>query len=455
MTVLLATLAPPADRWRLRRDGGDWLLEAGAEHARLRDGRGLHYLRALLAAPGHDIPALDLAAGGAGVHSLATGPVIDEQARSAYRRRLTPLAGELDAADRAGDADRGGRLEAERQALLAELRRATGLAWRSRDSSPAAERARVNVTRTLRATLARITETAPAAGAHLQASIRTGRACRYQPEAGGPAGWDVCTTCSMTIYASGVRPRRHPTMTAPKPASRPPAAAAAGTVPAPRARRRRFSAVNGIARQFGGPSGPIGHLVTRRLARGNASFNRWLVHELGTVVRPPSTVVELGCGPGIALRELLTAYPAASVVGVDPSSVVLKSARRRNTPAIAGGRLTLVTGDIEKAVAYTPAELVLACHVLYFWADPVSELRRINDILAPHGHVALGYQLRQHIPPVAQRTFPQEGFTLYDRDDQVAAALQHAGFTPPEVRVFGDPAHPGGRLALATPAPGR
>ena len=32
---------------------------------------------------------------------------------------------------------------------------------------------------------------APAAGAHLQASIRTGGACRYQPEAGGPAGWDV------------------------------------------------------------------------------------------------------------------------------------------------------------------------------------------------------------------------------------------------------------------------
>lgn len=191
MTVLLAALPPPADRWRLRRDGADWLLDAGAEHARLRDGRGLHYLRALLAAPGNDLPALDLAAGGAGVHPPATGPVIDEQARSAYRHRLTTLAGELDAADRAGDADHAGRLEAERQALLGELRRATGLAGRSRDISPEAERARVNVTRTLRATLARITELAPAAGAHLQASIRTGRACRYQPGPGGPAGWDV------------------------------------------------------------------------------------------------------------------------------------------------------------------------------------------------------------------------------------------------------------------------
>jgi SAM-dependent methyltransferase len=203
-----------------------------------------------------------------------------------------------------------------------------------------------------------------------------------------------------------------------------------------------------------GPSGPIGHLVTRKLARGNASFNRWLVHELATRVPPPATVLEVGCGPGIALRELLTAYPDASVAGVDRSPVVLKSARRRNALAIAGGRLTLVTGGIEKAVGYAPADLVLACHVLYFWADPVKELRRVREVLAPGGHIALSYQLRRHMPQIAQRTFPQEGFTVYDSDDQVAAALQHAGFTPPEVRVFGDPAHPGGRVALATPAPG-
>ena len=243
-------------------------------------------------------------------------------------------------------------------------------------------------------------------------------------------------------------------MTTPKPASRPQAAVAATTtVPAPRARRKRLSPVNGIARQFGDPSGPIGHLVTGLLARGNTSFNRWLIHELGTLVRPPATVIELGCGPGIALKELLAAYPAASVVGVDRSPVVLKSARRRNALAIAGGRLTLVTGDVEKAVGYIPADLVLACHVLYFWPNPVSQLRRINDILAPHGHVALGYQLRQHMPPISQRTFPQEGFTLYDSDDQVAAVVAQAGFTRPEIRIFGAPDRPMGRLALSAPAP--
>jgi hypothetical protein len=79
----------------------------------------------------------------------------------------------------------------ERDALLGELRRASGLGGRVRGMSNADERARVNVTRTLRTTLARITELAPRAGAHLTASIRTGRACRYQPADGGPSRWRV------------------------------------------------------------------------------------------------------------------------------------------------------------------------------------------------------------------------------------------------------------------------
>jgi sugar phosphate isomerase/epimerase len=41
MTVLLERLAPPAGVWTLAWDGEDWLLEAGGEHARLRDSRGL------------------------------------------------------------------------------------------------------------------------------------------------------------------------------------------------------------------------------------------------------------------------------------------------------------------------------------------------------------------------------------------------------------------------------
>jgi tetratricopeptide (TPR) repeat protein len=189
MTVLLRRLGVPASEWSLVRDGDDWLLTAGDERARLRDGRGLHYLRALLAAPGREIRALDLAAGGAGLAPGSTGPSLDNAARDAYRRRLGEVTAALDAADRSGDAAVADRAEAERAALARELAAAVGLGGRSRDIAPEAERARVNVTRTLRTAIERIADAAPAAAAHLRASIRTGASCRYDPAPGGPDHW--------------------------------------------------------------------------------------------------------------------------------------------------------------------------------------------------------------------------------------------------------------------------
>ena len=189
MAVLLRRLGTPATEWSLVRDGEDWLLTAGEERARLRDVRGLHYLRALLAAPGREIRALDLAAGGAGLAAAGTGPVLDGAARDAYRRRLGEDTAALEAADRAGDPEAAVRAEAERTARVRELRGAAGLGGRVRRAAPEAQRARVNVTRTLKMAIERIADTAPAAAAHLRASIRTGASCRYDPAPGGPDRW--------------------------------------------------------------------------------------------------------------------------------------------------------------------------------------------------------------------------------------------------------------------------
>jgi tetratricopeptide (TPR) repeat protein len=180
-----------AGQWRLDRDGEDWLLQAGSESARIRDSRGMRYLRALLAAPGQEIAALDLAAGGAGLRAGGTDPTLDEAAILAYRRRLAALDQQLEDADRAGDADWSSAVVAERAALVAQLRRASGLGGRVRRASAEDERARVNVTRALWAVVERLEMAAPLAGAHLRASLRTGHACRYQPASGGPARWRV------------------------------------------------------------------------------------------------------------------------------------------------------------------------------------------------------------------------------------------------------------------------
>jgi hypothetical protein len=177
--------------WSLTRDGTDWLLTAGAEHARFRGGRGFEHLAVLLAHPGQDIAALDL---DAGPDAPAVGgglEVLDDRALAAYRRRLAELDDDLAAADRRGDASGARALTDEREHLLAELRSATGLGGRKRRTNDVSERARVNVTRNLKRAVDQISRAAPIAGVHLSASIRTGLVCRYDPVPGGPERWRV------------------------------------------------------------------------------------------------------------------------------------------------------------------------------------------------------------------------------------------------------------------------
>ncbi len=179
----------PSRAWTLRRDGGDWVLDADAEHGRFRAARGFDHLRALLANPHRDIAATELDYGGAPVERGVA--VLDKRALATYRHRLAEIDEEVDAADHAGDQERSASLADERTQILAELRHATGLGGRARTSGDAAERARVNVTRNLKRALVQIQRCAPIAGAHLAASLHTGTHCRYEPTPGGPERWDL------------------------------------------------------------------------------------------------------------------------------------------------------------------------------------------------------------------------------------------------------------------------
>lgn len=206
-----------------------------------------------------------------------------------------------------------------------------------------------------------------------------------------------------------------------------------------------------LASQFGLPRGLRGRLVGRLMARFNRDFNRWAVQEVGR--RGPQAIgriVELGPGPGIGLEEALRVFPEAQVWGVDPSAAMLSQSRRRNAPHVDSGRMTLLQGGVASLAELAPVDLVIAVHVLYFWHRPAEELAQLHSFLRPGGRLALGYQLRQNMPAMAQKHFPRQGHVLYDSDDGVRGLLSEAGFREVAFIVKGSPDAPHGRLALAT-----
>lgn len=204
-----------------------------------------------------------------------------------------------------------------------------------------------------------------------------------------------------------------------------------------------------IGKQFGAPSGFLGGVAARFMARNNGDFNEQLVDVVATVSPRPRVVAELGFGPGVGLAALLNAFPDALVLGADPSPAVMRQAVKRNRGAVRSGRLRLFAGDASSLREHGPVDVIVAVHVLYFWHDPADALRQVKDLLSSRGRLVLGYQLRQHMPPPAQRDFPKEGHRLYESDDAVREVLGRVGLKAQDIVVLGDPDSPLGRVLVA------
>ena len=132
--------------------------------------------------PRQPVAALDLTAAGMGAAlQPGLGGLLDAQALKAYRQRLRDLEQELDEAEQWSDLGRLDAARTERDALLDEIARATGLSGRTRTAGSSHERARVAVKKAISAAIGRVATVNEPLARHLQTCIHTGLSCSYEP----------------------------------------------------------------------------------------------------------------------------------------------------------------------------------------------------------------------------------------------------------------------------------
>jgi AAA ATPase domain len=189
----------------LRREGDVWAFYYEGHEVRVRDSKGMRCLALLLASPGVEMHALQLAAPGmepavtgeAGARAgLAVGgddagALLDPEAKAAYAQRLEELRDELEEAERFNDPERAAHAREEMQFLAAELSAAAGLGGRDRKAASNAERARVSVTKAIRTAIKRVGEHDRVVAQELQATVRTGTFCVFEPDPRRPVEWRI------------------------------------------------------------------------------------------------------------------------------------------------------------------------------------------------------------------------------------------------------------------------
>jgi hypothetical protein len=149
-----ATGSRSSENGTFRKEGEYWTVGYGNTAFRLKDTKGLAYLAHLLRHPGTEFHVLDLVGGmaagsgedeprvriprgydelqkaGINITGLGdAGQMLDEQAKSAYRRRLSELREKLEEAKEFGNTERAKTAEAEIDALTGELSRARRIGW--------------------------------------------------------------------------------------------------------------------------------------------------------------------------------------------------------------------------------------------------------------------------------------------------------------------------------------
>lgn len=149
----------------------------------------------------------------------------------------------------------------------------------------------------------------------------------------------------------------------------------------------------------------------------NRQRNAWTVELLD--IAPDDRVLELGCGPGLAVADISKRLMGGRVIGIDHSFVMIEQARARNRSGLMGGRVTLDIGDIDHLPRVSGGfTKVFAVNVIQFLDDLDAASVALAAVMAPGGLMALTYQ-----PRLANATRDSaEAF-----GDRLVNACQHAG----------------------------
>jgi SAM-dependent methyltransferase len=181
--------------------------------------------------------------------------------------------------------------------------------------------------------------------------------------------------------------------------------------------------------QFGRPTGLVGGAAGLLMAHrpSNRKRNEWAVSLLG--VRPDDRVLEIGCGPGLAIRELSRIAHAGHVCGIDHSEVMLRQARRRNADGLRRGIVDLRLGSVDELPTFdAPFDKILAVNTVLFWAQPDARLAQLRQMLRPGGVIAVAHQPRG--PGATDEVSAAAG-------REIAAVLERAGFSPVRLETLG------------------
>ena len=179
-----------------------------------------------------------------------------------------------------------------------------------------------------------------------------------------------------------------------------------------------------LSSQLRQPSGLFGKIVMGDfLNEHNQKMNHFAVERLD--IQPTDTVLDIGFGGGMTIKEMLKVIDTGKIHGVDFSGVMVEQAKRKFKDSIESNKVLIEFADVQKLpFDDNTFDKICTVNTIYFWDDLLVGLREIKRVIKSNGRLVIGIRSADKM-----KDFPvtQHNFKLYT-PEEVRNLLVGSGF---------------------------
>ena len=188
--------------------------------------------------------------------------------------------------------------------------------------------------------------------------------------------------------------------------------------------------INKTAEDPGFPDGDAGEKMLLRMNDHHKALRDWGFGFIKWV--PGMEILDVGCGGGAAIHEMLELSEGSIVKGIDYSDTSIRLSEELNAKAIEYERCSIKKYDVMDMPYIDNAyDLVTAVETVYFWKDPEIAFQHIKRVLKPGGTFVILAEASE--PSDESEMKFDTPMTIYTADDLIRV-MEKTGFVNCESR---------------------
>jgi len=172
------------------------------------------------------------------------------------------------------------------------------------------------------------------------------------------------------------------------------------------------------------PEGIGGKLMLSMMNIGHNANALWGLSHLE--IPPAARILDIGCGGGKNISNLLSRAPQGTVYGVDYSPESMEKSKRANKTAVLQGRAKITQASVS-SLPFEDGEfdIATAFETIYFWPDLLHDFMEVRRVIKGNGLFFICNEISR--PEGAEKWVEMLDLSIYTKED-LSRTLQEAGF---------------------------